>query len=100
MTEPNKTELVASLADNKMQFQQAVSQLTNRLNNADWHAALDAIAELRKAEADLERGSSCSPKKAVLMNDHDITGMEPATKLARRRPRNRTSQNPASHQAQ
>jgi hypothetical protein len=54
MTEPNKTELMATLADNKMQFQQAVSQLTNRLNNADWHAALDAIAELRKAEAALE----------------------------------------------
>ena len=55
MTEPCKTELIASLANNKMQFQHAVSQLTNGLNNADWHAALDAIAELRKAEADLEK---------------------------------------------
>ena len=54
MTEPNKIELMASLANNKMQFQRAVSQLTNRLNSADWHAALDAIADLRKAEADLE----------------------------------------------
>ena len=54
MTEPNKIELLASLADNKIQFQRAVSQLTNLLNSADWHAALDAIAELRKAEADLE----------------------------------------------
>ena len=54
MTEPNKIELLASLADNKIQFQRAVSQLTNQLNSADWHAALDAIAELRKAEADLE----------------------------------------------
>jgi hypothetical protein len=54
MTEPDRTELVASLAENQMQFQHAVSQLTNRLNNADWHAALDAIAELRTAEAHLE----------------------------------------------
>jgi hypothetical protein len=54
MTGSNKTELIASLAENHLQFQQAVSQLSNRFNNADWHAALDAIAELRRAEADLE----------------------------------------------
>jgi hypothetical protein len=54
MTSPGKTELMAALADNGTRIQQAVSQLTNRLNNNDWHAALDAIAELRRIEADLE----------------------------------------------
>jgi hypothetical protein len=54
MANPDKTELTATLADNRMQIQQAVSELTNRLNNKDWHAALDAIAVLRTIEAELE----------------------------------------------
>jgi type II secretory pathway component PulF len=54
MNTPDKTELMAALTDNGMQIQQAVSQLTNRLNNKNWHEALDAIAELRRIEADLE----------------------------------------------
>jgi hypothetical protein len=54
MTAPDKTELKASLADNAMQLQEAVSHLSNRVNNEDWHEALDAIAKIRAVQADLE----------------------------------------------
>jgi hypothetical protein len=54
MITPDKTELRAAITDNNLQLQQAVSHLSNRVNNEDWHAALDAIAELRKVGTDLE----------------------------------------------
>jgi hypothetical protein len=55
MTPPlSKVELRTALVENARQLQEAVSHLSNRVNNEDWHAALDVIAELRKVQADLE----------------------------------------------
>jgi hypothetical protein len=54
MTPLTKDELRTALVDNARQLQEAVSHLSNRVNNEDWHAALDAIAELRTVQSDLE----------------------------------------------
>ena len=53
MKEPNKTDLLTTLADYERQIQKLVPQLTGPIGSPEWQETFDQIVQLRNAQLEL-----------------------------------------------